>query len=75
MRIKIELIRRLANVKIKQCYLAVFKNLVYNKIDYNVNSNGVFFEITTMTDDILHGIEQILKQPERKKEGRKDNDA
>ena len=56
----------------KQCYLDVFKYLVDNKIDCSVNNNGVFFNITTMADARLHDIEQILKQPERKKEGRKD---
>ena len=62
------LVRQLINVKIKQCYLAVFKNLVYNKIDYNVNKNGVFFNITSMTDDRLHGIETSLQQHEKNKE-------
>ena len=70
-----QLLRRLTHVKIKQCYLDVFKYLVGNKIDDSVNNNGVFFNITTMTDDRLHDIEQILKQPERNKEGRKDNGA
>ena len=43
MRLRREVIRRLANVKIKQCYLDVFKYLVDNNIDYSVNKNGVFF--------------------------------
>ena len=65
-----ELIRRLTNVNIKQCYLDVFKYLVDNKIDYSVNNNGVFFNITTMTDDRLHDIEKILKST--LEEGRKE---
>ena len=40
-----------------------------------MNNNGVFFDKTTMTDDRLHDIEQILKQLERKEEGRTDNGA
>ena len=53
----------------------MFKYLVHNKIDYSVNNNGVFFNITTMTDDRLQDIEKILKQLERKQAGRTDNDA
>ena len=53
----------------------MFKYLVDNNIDYSVNNNGVFFNITTMTDDRLHELETILKQHERTKEGRNDRDA
>ena len=69
------MIRRLTNVKIKQCYLDVFKYRVCNNIDYSVNKNGVFFNVATMTDDRLHDIETILKQHERTKEGRNESDA
>ena len=70
-----QLLRRLTNVKIKQCYLDVFKYLIDNNIDCSVNKNGAFFNITTMTDDRLHELETILKQHERTKEGRNDRDA
>ena len=68
MRFRREVIRRLTNVKIKQCYLDVFKYLVDNKLDYTVNKNGVFFNVTTMTDDRLHDIDTTLKQHKRTKE-------
>ena len=63
-RFRREVIRRLTDVKINQCYLDVFKYLIDNKIDYNVNKIGVFFNITVLSDDALLYIDKILKQYE-----------
>ena len=42
----------------------MFKYLIDNKIDYNVNKIGVFFNITVLSDDALLYIDKILKQYE-----------
>ena len=61
---KRQLSRRLTNVKIKQCDLDVYKYLVDNNIDYTVNKDGVFFNVTILSDNAILDINEILKQHE-----------
>lgn len=68
---KKNLITRLNKIKNKKCYMRIFKLIHQNDTNYSQNENGVFFNITNMSNDLLIKIDNILNYYEKKKE---DND-
>ena len=61
------LIKRISDVKNKKCYIKIFKIIHNNNNSYTKNDNGIFFNITNLSDDILNQIEHIIKHYEMKK--------
>jgi hypothetical protein len=59
------MVRRLANARQKRCYIRIFKLIVDNKVDYTVNSNGVFFDLSPLPDEVVRQIDDILKRCEQ----------
>jgi hypothetical protein len=65
--------KRMSEIKAKNCYKKIFK-IVHEenlkdpkKNKYTTNDNGVFFNLNTMTDELLSKIEAIILYYEVKK--------
>lgn len=64
---KKNLIKRISDVKNKKCYIKIFKIIHNNNNTYTKNDNGIFFNITNLSDDILKKIDDIIRYYETKK--------
>ena len=61
------MIRRIATARQKSCYIEIFKLTVEHNVDYTVNSNGVFFNLTPLPDEVVREIDEILSRCEQRK--------
>ena len=59
---KKEVVRRISLVKKKRCYLEIFRFVVDHGIDYTINNNGVFFNLTAVDDATISKIDNIAKK-------------
>ena len=59
---KKEVVRRISLVKKKRCYLEIFRFVVDHGIDYTINTNGVFFNLTAVDDATISKIDNIAKK-------------
>jgi hypothetical protein len=57
---KMFLIRRINDIKNKKCYQDIFRLLLNQNINYTRNSNGIFFNLALLNDEILNKIDFIL---------------
>ena len=62
------MIRRLAAAKQRSCYIEIFKLIVEHKVPYTVNRNGVFFNLSLLSDELVRQIDDILKRCEQRKQ-------
>ena len=62
------MIRRLAAAKQRSCYIEIFKLIVEHKVAYTVNRNGVFFNLSPLSDELVRQIDEILKRCEQRKQ-------
>ena len=62
------MVRRLAAVKQRRCYIEIFKVIVEHKVAYTVNRNGVFFNLSPLSDELVRQIDEILKRCEQRKQ-------
>ena len=60
------LIKRISDVSDKECYQELFKLVLNENIEYTKNKNGIFFNITSLNDEMLNKIDHILSCHERK---------
>ena len=61
------LVKRITDIKIKKCYLKIFKIIHNDNFKYTKNDNGIFFNLTDLPDSILTNIESIIQYYENKK--------
>ena len=61
------MVRRLAAVKQRRCYIEIFKLIVEHKAAYTVNMNGVFFSLSSLADELAQQIDEIIKRYEQRK--------
>ena len=54
------LVKRIGDIKNKKCYIKIFKLINNDNLSYTKNDNGIFFNLSTLSDDILSKIEQII---------------
>ena len=64
------MVRRLANARQKRCYIRIFKLIVDNKVDYTVTSNGVFFDLSPLPEEVVRQIDEIVKRCKQRKAAR-----
>jgi hypothetical protein len=57
---KKKLVKRIGDIKNRKCYVKIFKLIHGDNLSYTKNDNGVFFNLTSLSDEILTGIESIL---------------
>ena len=62
------MVKRLASVKQRRCYIDIFKLIVEHKVVYTVNRNGVFFNLLPLSDELARQIDEILKRREQRKQ-------
>ena len=62
------MVRRLAAVKQRKCYIHLFKLIVEHDVPYTVNNNGVFFNMSHLPDDLVRKIDEIIKRCEERKQ-------
>ena len=62
------MIRHLAAVKKRRCYIEIFKLIVEHKVAYTVNRNGVLFNLSPLSDELVRHIDEILKRREQRKQ-------
>jgi len=62
------MVKRLAAVKQRRCYIEIFKLIVEHKVAYTVNMNGVFFNLSSLSDELAQQIDEIIKMYEQRKQ-------
>ena len=62
------MIRRLAAAKQQSCDIEIFKLIVEHKVAYTVNRNGVFFNLSPLSDELVRQINEIFKRCEQRKQ-------
>ena len=62
------MVRRLAAVKQRRCYIEIFRLSVEHKVAYTVNMNGVFFNLSSLSDELVQQIHEIIKRSEERKQ-------
>ena len=62
------MLKRLAAVKQRKCYIEIFKLIVEHKVAYTVNNNGVFFNLSYLPDELAQQIDDIIKMYEQRKQ-------
>ena len=62
------MVKRLAAVKQRKCYIEIFKLIVEHKVAYTVNMNGVFFNLSSLSDELVRQIDEIIKRCEQRKQ-------
>ena len=60
------MVKRLAAVKQRRCYIEIFKLIVEHKVVYTVNMNGVFFNLSSLSDELAQQIDEIIKRYEQR---------
>ena len=60
------IVRRIADIQDKKCYIDLFKLLIKKNISYMKNKNGIFFNVSILSDDVLNIIDNILTYHEIK---------
>jgi len=55
------LVKRIGDVKNKKCYIKIFKLIHGDNLAYTKNDNGIFFNLSVLSDQILTHIEQIIQ--------------
>ena len=62
------MVRRLAAVKQRRCYIQIFKLIVEHNAPYTVNNNGVFFNMSPLPEELVRQINEIIKRCEERKQ-------
>jgi hypothetical protein len=55
------LVKRIGDIKNKKCYIKIFKLIHGDNLSYTKNDNGIFFNISILSDQILSQIECIIQ--------------
>jgi len=53
------LVKRIGDIKNKKCYIKIFKLINNDNLSYTKNENGIFFNLSTLSNDILFKIISI----------------
>ena len=56
------MVKRLAAVKQRRCYIDIFKLIVEHKVAYTVNRVGVLLNLSPLSDELVRQIDEILKR-------------
>ena len=61
------LVKRINDIRNRNCYVKILKLINSNNCLLTTNNNGVFFNVTDLSNDILAGIDNIITHYENKK--------
>ncbi|MFM7982101.1 MAG: hypothetical protein ACKPKO_22560 [Candidatus Fonsibacter sp.] len=62
------MVRRLAAVQQRKCYIEVFKLIVEHNVPYTVNNNGVLFNMSPLSEELVRQTSEIIKRCEERKQ-------
>ncbi|MFM7981808.1 MAG: hypothetical protein ACKPKO_21070 [Candidatus Fonsibacter sp.] len=62
------MVRRLAAVRQRRCYIQIFKLIVEHSVPYTVENNGVFFNMSPLPEELVRQIDEIIKRCEERKQ-------
>ena len=62
------MVRRLAAAKQRSCYIEIFKLIIEHKVAYTVNMNGVFVNLSSLSEELVRQIDEIIKRSEQRKQ-------
>ena len=62
------MVRRLAAVTQRRCYIEISKLIVEHKVAYTVNMNGVLLNLSSLSDELAQHIDEIIKRYEQRKQ-------
>jgi hypothetical protein len=60
------LVRRIAAVKDKTCYLEILEMIHTGDLAYTVNNNGIYFNLATVPDATINKMSAILTKYEKR---------
>ncbi len=60
------MVRRLAAVKKRRCYIEIFWLIIEHKVAYTVNMYGVLFNLSSLPDELVRHINEIIKRCEER---------
>ena len=63
---KKKIVYRIQNLKKRKIYIKLFKLILNENINYNSNSNGIFFNVSKIPIDSLIKIDEFLNEYEQK---------
>ena len=61
------LIRRIGNIKNKQCYFDILELIHTHDLLYTINSNGIYFNLATVPDETIQILMDIVEHCENMK--------
>ena len=59
---KKDLVRRIGLIKKKKPHIEIFRVIVDNNIEYTLNGNGIFFNLSAIDDGIISQIDLVVKK-------------
>ena len=59
---KKKLVLKIKSLNNKQNYIELFKMIIENNIEYSSNSNGVFFNVSKLTDELFNKISNFIDE-------------
>ena len=62
------MVRHLAAVKKRRCYIEIFRLIIEHKVAYIVSINGVLFNMSSLPDELVRQIDEIIKRCEERKQ-------
>ena len=62
------MVKRLAAVNQRKFDIEIFKLIVEHKVAYTINNNGVFFNLSSLSDELAQQIDEIIKMFEQRKQ-------
>ena len=62
------MVRRLAAVKQRRCYIEICKLIVEHTVAYTVNRNGVFFNLLPLSAELVRQVDDFIKRCEQRKQ-------
>jgi len=54
------LAKKIGDIKNKKCYVKIFKLIHTDKLSYTQNDNGIFFNLSVLSDKLLNEIDNIV---------------
>ena len=62
------MVRRLAAVKQRKCYIQILNIIVEHNVPYTVSNNGVFFNMSPLSEELVRQINEFIKRCEERKQ-------
>ena len=58
------LVKRISNIKNRKLYKKLFKLILFYNVEYTKNSNGVYFNMSDLSDGVITEIDKLVSHYE-----------